>query len=437
MRVHENENLQKYLNAVCAQVRCREVHADIREELTGHIDELVGEYTATGVPVEEAIPKAVARMGDPEMVGRQLHQAHRPRLEWSLLAIVGVFVTLQVLIMRGLSGSSLIPETIFRNSLVFSVLGALVATGLYLYDYRRLKRGSWFLFAGTVFILLLTLHLGPQSNGVPFLKLGPFCCNIVGVSPFLFIIAAAGILADWDWARPVNLFWGAGLLYFPLFLCLLYPSLAAGLVYALAFLTLMVVSRARWSQMLGLFAPLVGLFPFILTTHPYAMERFTIFLHPTADPKGAGWLYLQLRQAVQGAGMFGHGGVPPQALPAAHTDFVLAYIVYAFGWIVGLAVVALATAFVIRALCLLSSLKDDYGRLLVVGFMSIFAVQFTWSALMTVGLAPVLGISLPFLSYGGSQMILQMAAVGLVLSVYRRREMIGSPARKVVTNRDA
>ncbi|NLK51128.1 MAG: FtsW/RodA/SpoVE family cell cycle protein [Syntrophomonadaceae bacterium] len=69
--------------------------------------------------------------------------------------------------------------------------------------------------------------------------------------------------------------------------------------------------------------------------------------------------------------------------------------------------------------------KDEYGRLVVIGIISLFSVQFLWNMAMTLGLVPLAAFSLPFISYGGSQLIMQMAAVGLVLSVYRRKDMVG------------
>jgi cell division protein FtsW (lipid II flippase) len=110
-------------------------------------------------------------------------------------------------------------------------------------------------------------------------------------------------------------------------------------------------------------------------------------------------------------------------LPGLHTDFVFSYLTFTFGWIAGGVLAALAVIFIIRTAAIARLVKSPYARLLVSGIAAIFTVQFLWNILMNMGLAPLSGVGLPFISYGGSQLLFNAAAMGIVSSAYRRRNI--------------
>ncbi|OPX91569.1 MAG: Rod shape-determining protein RodA [Pelotomaculum sp. PtaB.Bin013] len=398
-------------------------------------------------------------------MGKQLHQAHKPRTEWSLLALVGSFIGFGLLsmytiekggLLKSVSGytnnllfSDYTSVSVFTNSLVLFLLGVMIAAGMYFFDYRKIKSCSLYLYLGTLLVWLTVFFFGPELNGRQMLNLFWIRIDFVMVTPFLLTIALAGIFSEWNWnqekgslkvffllatgRRKCKFNYRAGsllkafvLLIIP---CLFYINsavMAGAILYTIVFLILMRVSGAKLSRVFLVSMPIISYILFFFLGHPYRLDRITVFMHPYRDPDGAGYLYTRLTETIHAAGLWGQGfTLPAGTLPEVHADSIFAYVVYTFGWITGLAVLTLAVTLIIRMNHVARQAKDLYGRLLVTGLAGIFAVQFFWNILMTLGLAPAFGFSLPFISYTGSQLIIQMAAVGLVLSVYRRKDMVG------------
>jgi len=155
MGLEQHEKVQEYLNAVCSQIKCREVHGQIRLELLGHIEERVEELKLANVPEGEAVDKAIGRMGDAFNLGKQLHQAHKPRLEWSLLALIGSFVGIGLLTLLSIEKYGFFRDksvSLFPNSLVWLLLGLIVAVGINCLDYRKIRRFSMYFYVGTLLV---------------------------------------------------------------------------------------------------------------------------------------------------------------------------------------------------------------------------------------------------------------------------------------------
>lgn len=91
-----NDKVVDYIQKVCSQIKCHEIHSDIRLELQSHIHDLTDEFVQTGASQEEAVDSAIRQMGDPRVLGSQLHRAHQPRTEWSLLAAVAAFISIGI-----------------------------------------------------------------------------------------------------------------------------------------------------------------------------------------------------------------------------------------------------------------------------------------------------------------------------------------------------
>jgi cell division protein FtsW (lipid II flippase) len=159
----------------------------------------------------------------------------------------------------------------------------------------------------------------------------------------------------------------------------------------------------------------------IIATKLYVIKRLVVFLNPVADPLGNGYLNIQLSKVISHSGFLGQGlTFTPQVLPELHTDFIFAFITYTFGWIASFLLIALVVGFLVRIALIAGQIKIHYGKLLISGFVSILAIQFLWNILMNLGLAPISGVGLPFISYGGSQLVLNAATVGIISSIYRR-----------------
>ena len=154
----------------------------------------------------------------------------------------------------------------------------------------------------------------------------------------------------------------------------------------------------------------------------YRLNRWYGFLSPEKHAEGAGYLYLRLQQARSNAGWF--GSKEPVYLPDLQTNLVLAGLIQHYGYVLSFVLVAFLSLIAVRIFIIALRIKDRYGRLLVTGGLTIFAVQFLYHTGMTFGLLPIVSMSLPFMSYGLMPTLLGAFIMGLALSVYRRENLI-------------
>jgi cell division protein FtsW len=241
--------------------------------------------------------------------------------------------------------------------------------------------------------------------------------SIEGFMPFLVVVAAA-----------------AGLI-------MLEPDMGTTMVLAFAVGATLIAAGAR-PRDLGLIALGIGFLALLATIiEPYRMARLTGFLNPGADAAGAGFQAAQAKIALGSGGLFGVGignGVQKAFyLPEAHTDMISAVIGEELGLVGIVGVVGLFAMFGYAGLKVAQNAKDSYGKLLVAGLTSLILVQATINLFAVMGLAPLTGVPLPFVSYGNSSLMATLFAVGLILNVARggtakaARSATGSRAGKL------
>lgn len=425
--MNRKETLNAYIRQVCEQIAYKDVHETIALELESHLAEKIEDYQADGYSEEEAAEKAIAAMGDPVALGMQLHHAHKPRMEWGVVSMVAVLIGIGLLTMYSLGiSNSTVPDGLFGKQLFATIPGITVCAVMLFMNYRKLKRYSTYLYVATVLLMMYTLMAGTHVNGRPFLDLGFAFLNVIQASPFLLIAALAGIFADWDWGRRVTVFKASALFFLPFTLYTATPDFFAGMLFALAFLVLVVPLLAKRKAILGfvsLFTGSLSLFVY-LTIKPYQVDRLLAFLNPYADPEGRGYLPLQSLKTIQSAGLWGNGfGSRLDTLPVTQSDFIFAYLVQSFGVVAGSLVMVIGVLLFIRLIRAVKLVKDKYGALLMSGLMTLFFTPYFWSIFMTVGLAPPFSVNLPLVSFGTVPFVMQMALIGLVLGIYRRKDI--------------
>jgi len=202
MGLKEDPVVQTYISSVCAHIRNYKVHEDIKTELLSHIEEIVLEYVREGVDETCAIEKAIIQMGDAELVGKELNKIHKLAPEWSILILATVFESVGVISMYFIEnkGALLYELTIFNRSFFYTILGMAAAIGLYYVDYSKMKAYSKHIYVSSLLILFYVVHWGTAIHSARrWLSFGSINVNFVAISPFLFIVALAGLFDDWDW----------------------------------------------------------------------------------------------------------------------------------------------------------------------------------------------------------------------------------------------
>lgn len=415
-------HMEQYLSAVLAHIRSLELHPEIRAELEAHIQDRAAEHEAAGMAPAEALQLAQEQMGDPEALGAELNRAHRPRTEWWLLAVTGLLVGLGLVAMLALRLGEGSPDYIFGRQVLTTFVGLALAVALYRFDYRRLVPFAPFLYGLTLLGTPVVAFFTQWRAGTHL---------FITATPVLYCVALAGIFARWrwDWAGAR---WLTGFLFAaPLLSYTTVPSTFPALAYVAIFLVLMWAAGAKRSQLLpvGAIVALAGSgWALHIMTRPYLLNRLTALLKPWSDPMGAGYQTVQSVTAIQSAGLWGHGIFSaPDWVPEVHTEFVFTYLVHALGWVGGAVICALVALLIARLLRITHQVRDRFGALLATGVVALFGLHFAWNLLMVVGLAPTMGVSLPFISFGWYNAVL-IAMIGLVAGVFRRKDMMPGAA---------
>jgi cell division protein FtsW len=344
-----------------------------------------------------------------------------------LLAFGAVMVfsassTTRVLSDGGLSDSAFY----LKRTLLFGAVGLLVMHLTARHGLQLVRRLTPAILGLSFFLLLAVLVVGTNVNGSSrwigsgFLQIQPS-----ELAKVALILYAADLLArkpkrarTLEGLMPFLLVVGAATL-----LIVAEPDLGTAMVVAIAVAATLVAAGARLRD-LALIGLGLAFFALLMTViEPYRMARLTGFLNPGADASGAGFQAAQAKIALGSGGLFGVGignGVQKAFyLPEAHTDMISAVIGEELGLVGILGVVGLFSLFGYAGLQVAKKAKDNYGKLLVAGLTSLVLVQATINLFAVMGLAPLTGVPLPFVSYGNSSLVATLFAVGLILNVAR------------------
>lgn len=198
------------------------------------------------------------------------------------------------------------------------------------------------------------------------------------------------------------------------------PDMGSALTMAAITVTMLFAAGTRLVFIIGSIMVAAPFLVYLVLTSSYRLKRITGFLNPEQDPTGTGWQIIQSRYAFGAGGLFGQGlGEGKQKLfylPEAHTDFVLAVVGEELGYLAVLVVICLFFALVTRALQIAMA-TDGFGRFLALGIAALFGIQTTVNMFVVTGLFPTKGLALPFLSYGGSSLLISLLAIGILLNI--------------------
>ncbi len=321
---------------------------------------------------------------------------------------------------------------VYVSQVYWLVVGVLLGTLAWAIDYRNFERLAYFLYAGGVFGLLLVFVLGEGiRGGTRWIKIGSFTLQPSEFMKILVVLAIAKYLHDDPKTEPrtlADLAPAALLTVLPVVLVMSQPDLGTSLVYALTVVTMLAMAKIRGRSLawlaVGGGALSVVFWKYLL--RPYQKGRIDSFLNPDADVTGAGYHAFQSRTAIGNGRLWGDGylqGTQNQFgyLPDQYSDFPFA--VFAEDWGFAGAVVLLAIyCFVcIWSVHIASQAKDRFGAAVAVGVGATFFWHTFFNIGMTVGLLPVVGITLPLFSYGGSSVVTILVGFGLLMNVSMRR----------------
>lgn len=356
----------------------------------------------------------------------------------SIAVIITVLICFGITMIYSASGIYALQElgdkTYFLNRhLLFLCIGLLSAFGIMAMDYRSLQPLAKPLLLITVLLLVLVLvpGIGKASFGARrWFKIGPFNVQPSEFAKLTLLVYAADFLSRKQ--NQIQDFWKG---FLPLiivmgFICLLVvkqPDLGNSLLIALGILAIIFIAGARLKHIV--FLALLGLPALcaLIISAPYRLRRIMSFLRPEEDVQGIGFQLAQSQIALGSGGVFGVGlGKSAQKLfylPAAHTDFILSIIGEELGLIGTLAVVFLFVALIWQGARIVKRVTDPFGYYLAFGIILMLGLQAVVNIGVSIGALPTKGLPLPFISYGGSALIIHLMAVALLLNISRTQDL--------------
>jgi rod shape determining protein RodA len=365
-------------------------------------------------------------------------------MDWLLIVVVLGLSAIGTLLVwsatqPGLLAAGQDPRTYLKKQLLNVMIGLILMIVVSLVDTRQLRTWVPFFYAATLLSLLAVLTpVGTVVNGARawFSLPGGFQIEPNEFAKVALILMTAMIFSQ---ARP-GTHGGPGVRSLlialacaaPLIgLVVIEPALGVALVLVVVTATMIVLSGLR----LRVIAALAGLVAVIIAAagglhllKSYQLTRFTSFLHPAADLAGAGYNAAQAKIAVGSGGMFGQGLfhgrlVAGNFVPSQQTDFIFTVAGEELGFVGAIVIVFLLGVVIVRALRIATRADDLFGLLVASGIAMWFAFQSFVNIGMTIGIMPITGLPLPFVSYGGSAVFADMIAIGLLQSVHRRRTL--------------
>ena len=307
--------------------------------------------------------------------------------------------------------------------LCFSVLSMIF---IMLVGYRKLLEGAYPLFGLALLLLLLTDLLAPKVNGAQsWLGFGGIRFQPSEFAKISIILVLSKFLSRYPPTDLKTFFAALGIIALPVFLVLIQPDAGSALVYlVISFIMLLAAGTPLkyLGSIIGLGLSAIPLL-FFFVLKEYQKNRILVFIDPMRDPLGAGYNVIQSRIAVGSGGFSGKGfmlGTQSKLkfLPEPHTDFIFSVFSEEFGFVGNLILIFLFTVLLFRIILTGIRSKDKRCKILVSGVAAWLWFQMFESMGMSIGIVPVTGLPLPFLSYGGSSLLSTFIALGIVASIY-------------------
>ncbi len=361
---------------------------------------------------------------------------HIAKYDWLLMGAVFLLVALGLMSLFSLQGISSFP--FFTRQSIWAMIGLAALVGASLVDFRlfRTQSGAVLLFYFAAVILLLIVLVGNFTvRGVSaWLKFGSVFLQPVEPAKLALIILFAKFFSKRhiEIYRVRHLAISGFYLALPMLLVLLQPDLGSAIVLAAIWVSIIVFSgmKLRHFLFLMLIIVLLVVFSWGFLLEPYQKARITAYINPYSDPQGAGYQMLQSMIAVGSGRIWGKGlGYGSQThlhfLPEAETDFIFAAYAEEWGFMGTVVMLSLFLILIWRIVLIGMRASDNFSRLYTLGFATLIFFQAFIHIGMNMGVLPITGLPLPFVSYGGSSLVTLLIGVGILqnIKINSRREI--------------
>ena len=435
-----DKKIDKFLSRVCRYIKNKEVLKEVCEELKSHIYEIVEEYEESGLTEEEAINKAIERMGNPNDIGEKLNKVHKPKIDWINIGLITIMMLIGLSINLSLNSYQLSGEVFYRKFFLYEkikeiFIETLVVISFYFFDYRKLQKHSYKIYIFSIGIL--TLNLIDRNNKINEFILGIFeNSDIVSIIIPILLISIVGIIfLEFNEISEKIIFNKCkfikiiSILISPIILIGATEQMGKLLLYFLVINVILICSnlKKKYKINVALMETIIFVISFVKIVILSSYRRMSLFgfLRPEKYIESSGNFYLNIKENIKSLSLFGEKFNQSDYLyyNMVDNDLIINYILKSFGIIGLIFILFLIVFFVIRNFKNIFKVKDSYGKFLVICIFCIFTIEFIMSLLFNFGLSPI-SYGLPFISQGKGNIIIIMVMTGLMLSVYRRKNIV-------------
>jgi rod shape determining protein RodA len=379
------------------------------------------------------------------VAGRYASEERRPirHLDPMLMLVTGLIVVAGFILLYSATATTLVgegesPFARVQKQMVTAAIGVVLMLLVATFDYRFLKVYAGFLYAGMIVVLILVRVPGIGSTAIGdvtaaqrWFQVGSFQLTPSEFVKVGLIVMLAAVLSELRSPIPSlrDVIRVCGIAAIPLGLVFLQPDIGTSIVLIAVVAGMLIVAGTRPLHLLALSLAAVVMLVLAFQLHvikDYQLERLTGFLDPHRDTLTTNYNRQQAEIAVGSGGLFGRGYLSGTQtnldyVPEQHTDFIFTVAGEEFGFVGSVFILGLFGLLLWRAIRIAYMSKDPFGTYLASGVASMFAIQMFVNVGMVIGIMPITGIPLPFVSYGGSQMLANFLAIGILLNVHMRR----------------
>ncbi len=356
--------------------------------------------------------------------------------DWITFAIIIILSIAGILTIYSATRSPITNETpnFYIKQIFWLAISIAALISITVFDYSWFKRLAVLLYAVGILLLLIVLIVGKVGMGAQrWLNLGFLSFQPSEIFKIFLVLSLAryleGINGQLDLLKLIRVFFI--LVALPFLLIFKQPDLGTAIIIVVVFLVLVIIKGLEKKAAFLVIVITIVSIPFLgnilwENLKAYQKNRLIAFVEPEVDPSGIGYHINQSKIAIGSGKLFGKGYLkgtqgPFRFLPEKHTDFIYAVFAEEWGFTGGLLILLLYLALILRGLDTAKKAKDEFGRNVALGITTIFGIHFFVNIGMTMGIMPVVGIPLPFMSYGGTALLTNFIAAGVLINIRTRR----------------
>lgn len=445
-------NIENFLQNVCQEIKYKPVRPSISEELEQHIQEIKEEYIQNGIEEQEAEKRAIEQMGNAEEIGKRLNKIHRPKTDWRLIVLITILTAFGIAI--SILKQDITNEYEINKTLIYISIGIVVSIIIYFMDYRKFKKFSNLIYLIASFILILSISgISDTINGVPVLNIiGDIVLIPCMIAVPMYIIAFVGFITNYNKDKKINIRLGIinktitiendltkiiVLSIISLILITKIPSKTNATILSITYLIIITIqilkNQENSKKKIKLVYSIVSVFAISITiitmlSKPYIIDRFKSHFNPELAPDCLGYEGILQKEIIENAKLIGEADTEiisnDKLIINNRSNNAFIYLLGKTGILVSSVLIITIILTSIRLIKNAKNIRDTYGKYIIIGLSSLYIIQSVANVLMNLNIGIKTDINLPFVSYGGQYFIINLVSIAIILSIYRRKDII-------------